>query len=657
MANPLIYGGTQPNVATAPQAGVNSQSPFVPRSKNTFYMPQQRLQTERYSDIMPFFVMDCVPNDDVRFKENIDLRAYTFASPMMSQVTKHQAYIAVPKSVIYPRLWSKMFVNPKKGDDVIFENVKCAINPKQLQTYLSNVINDIINLGQTFSYKDLACYILALFCVLDSYASSYSLFPYLETPLSAPFLPDGTNFSLDVSALGICKIIASDTDDVDGRLYTYTIDLSIPRNIDHLLQFFSSINPDDVRNISFSGVSGKTPQDLVNFFSDHFSNITIPNSSVDKLINIERVIAYQMACSQFFTSDDVDHIFTAELYYQNLNGIVDALLGEFPTFTYNSMVLQYEPYSAQVINNVIADSSFFRGLYYLMALFRPAKSLQYGDYFNAAKLQPLAIGDYSAPVVSSSIGAVDMTRALLTTKYLNVVNSVRNTIKSYSAAVYGVIPDDAPIEPKFIAHTQHIISQTIVENTADNQGNLNTNLSLHSSEEVFDSHFNQDTIILGLSWYDALSAYVQPLSPFAYKIDRFDDFQPMLQNIGDQPLYLSYLGAGAYGSFEYDSSTVFGYLQNDAEYKQTISMALGGFVVDNTLQSWAFIRNFVNDEISFSSTTCINAQFIRSSYIDFDKFFKALTGTAATYFHFICSYVNEVTAARPMEYISGILTR
>ena len=133
MANPLVYGGSQPNKATAPAAAVNSLAPAVARQKNTFYMPQQVLQTERFADIMPFFVMDCVPNDDVSFKSNVDQRPQsTFASPLMSQFRKHRGYIAVPKSVIFPRLWSKIFVNPKKGDDVDFDNVQAAFNPRTL---------------------------------------------------------------------------------------------------------------------------------------------------------------------------------------------------------------------------------------------------------------------------------------------------------------------------------------------------------------------------------------------------------------------------------------------------------------------------------------------------------------------------------------------
>lgn len=685
MANPLLYGGSQPNAATNPTAGVNSTSPAVARQKNTFMMPQQVLQTERFSDIMPFFVMDCVPNDDVRLKVDTDLRAATFASPIMSQITKHRAYVAVPKSVIFPRLWSKMFVNPKKGDDVTFENVQAAVNFYNVQQRLLYLFQ---NTNAAYDYFKLMRLVWELW-------SPYGLLPYLGlnvfpaksgyqtfvTLVESQFRGT-TQFGENGKLMFRITGARGDTNVIERWFSIANANGWIGHGIDSAFQFFDQLSSLDVSaQIYLQSATGtatliKDVSTISDFIGGFARAMTIlsTNLPTNRLVNIQRLVAYQMACSQFFTSDDVDDVYTSDLWYQNLNGLVNSLANSrssgFFSFTYNGIDVMYEPYSYYTVSEVLSSIDGPSHSYcvdYFLALFTPQSSLRYGDYFNAARLTPLAVGDVTAPVETSSVNAVDITRSILSARYLNVVNCVRNTIRGYAAAVWGVIPDDVPIEPKFVSHSSDVLVGTIVANTSgdqesgqNQQGTLNTNISLHSSHNEFSSHFNQDTILIGLTWYDALIAYPAPTEPFAFKIDRFDDFQPMLQNIGDQPIDMCCLlssSEGYDGNFE--DGTIFGYLQNDAEYKQSISRALGGYI-DGSLPTWAYVRQF--QEWMFGSgegylpgSTMLSSYFIRSNYGEFDVFFKSLTGVGSSYFHFEVSYVNEILASRPMEYVSGIL--
>ena len=180
MANPLSYGGSQPNRATAPVAAVNSLAPVTPHQKNTFFMPEQVLQTEKWADINPFMVFNTTLNDDIRFTSNVDQRPQsTFVSPVMSSFRKHRAYIAVPKSVIYQRLWHQIFVDPKKGDDVVFENCRACFFPKRLISALvANLTPSTVADGGTTIIKTL--YLLNLIYGSDS------LLSYLGLPVAAP---------------------------------------------------------------------------------------------------------------------------------------------------------------------------------------------------------------------------------------------------------------------------------------------------------------------------------------------------------------------------------------------------------------------------------------------------------------------------------------
>ena len=651
MANPLVYGGSQPNKATAPAAAVNSLAPAVARQKNTFYMPQQVLQTERFADIMPFFVMDCVPNDDVSFKSNVDQRPQsTFASPLMSQFRKHRGYIAVPKSVIFPRLWSKIFVNPKKGDDVDFDNVQAAFNPRTLLQAFQNFWQNSF-LKTTPDDEGDSSYFLQSLYVASQIFSPYSVLSYLELgcyPVAMSVSGYSSPVNFDFLLLQALKALCSGTGEDNGVNITLSFTNGVIRrffcrsDIDFRAVFDLMKSP----NISWPGCSitdsGLNPismypavQQLKSFTSGNV---------VNRLINIQRVIAYQMSIAQFFTSDDVDDIFTSELWYQNMNGLIDRLFSTsgFPSFSYNGISILYEPYSAYVINQLVFklntttsaslsnDTSLV--LSYFGNLFESARSLRYGDMFNASRMQPLAVGDVNAPVSGNNVSAVDMTRATLMQRFLNAVNSVRNTIRGYAAMLYGVQPDDVPIEPKFVAHSVVDLAGNLVANTADNQGNLETNLVLHDGRNEFDIHLNQDTILLGLSWYDCLATYPSPLSPFGLHIDRFDDFNPMLQNIGDVPVP-SVIFSSAYGVSTSGGENTFGYLQNDYEYKQSIGRALGGYVTGAlgsaaisdsnflfpTESSWGFIRNFLAVEGYQPESLTVNSDFIRQHNIEFDS--------------------------------------
>ena len=670
MANPLSYGGSQPNKATAPVAAVNTLAPAVNHQKNTFYMPEPVLQTEKWADINPFMVFNSTLNDDIRFTSNVDQRPQsTFVSPVMSSFRKHRAYVAIPKSVIYQRLWHQIFVDPKKGDDIIARNCRAALN-------LPSLIGKFCNLPSGSSLSEIANnWIIAQLYLLYLSLSPDSLFAYLGIPIGIPRNSDGKSLS-DVILAYLSEVAEGgyiSTNATGSNRYQL--------NAVGLRLLFDDIQggyfDDNFENLhiydSSQQIVTSAPQYQSNFYA--FFNLTGFTS-----FNIERVIAYQLACAQFFTSDDVDDVYTAQLYYQNLDGLVSSVFDstgdyQFYHFEWNGISLRYEPYSASVINlmsnklgveDSLGDMSAFQ---YFRLLFEKRNSLRYGDMFNAARLQPLAVGDVTVPVSSNTFSAVDNVKATLVARFLNAVNSVRNTIKGYAQMLYGVVPDDCPIEPKFIAHSVVDFSSTLTTNTADAQGSQNVQISLHDGRPEFDIHLNQETIILGLSYYDCLMPYDSPISPFAFKIDRLDDFNPMLQNIGDQPV----LGAMLYGNFNSLGSTpdtIFGYLQNDFEYKELFGRASGGYV-DGSLSSpdgsftspstWAMIRSPWRKSVSKSfnvpalDTGQINSSFIRNRSFEFDVFYKSLTGFGSSYYHFVCSYVNEFTPSRPMSFVSGLL--
>ena len=466
MANPLIYGGQQPNAATAPQAGVNTNSPAVLKNRNNFYEPYQYLNTERFADITPFLVQEVGFNEDFDYTRNTDLRAPTFASPIMSQLTKHAHYIAVPKSVIYPRLWELMTVIPKKGQDIDFSVCRAGLVSSSLSssfyTFLSK-LDAITELSTYDAERLLRCLVFVyvsaganslpalLGCPVfrSRVVQSNVVVPVLEALLAnfkAKFRSFGIRIQMNNGA-GKAFLLVS-----NGNI--------VAHGIDDLVDYCLRVDVDDINSVSLYNTIFARDTTSVKV-SDLFMGVIAPvyyrdSDSVDpapSFVNIENVVAYQLGCAQFFTSDDVDYVYTAHLWYQNFESLCYSVLQgtgkDLFFFAKDGIKFQSDPYCAgnlaqiiDVLKSAPIPSNAGRDvLDIFIELFAIRKSLRYGDMFNSARLRPLAVGDYSAPVVANAVSAVDMTNATLMQRLLNNVNAVRNTISSFIKMLYGITPD------------------------------------------------------------------------------------------------------------------------------------------------------------------------------------------------------------------------
>lgn len=679
MANPLVSGGTTPNSATQPGLGVNTLPVATLRQKTNFPISFGTLDTPLFGNITPKFSFECVPNDDIRCRRRSNLDTYSLKSPVKSKIMRHHAYMAVPKQSIMFNTYSKIFVNPKKGDDIDFEDVRALINPKLYgNAILAGLRASDINSSSTT--MDMGYY-LSLFALLCDCWSSCNISSRLGRPWTIvpdSFLVSGSSdvdYSVEVPDIAgdlLSSAIENLPDDpvtiggnimsAAGTSFKFVLGKTSSANgvqsfrsfIDFMLKnagdvFFSVTNTvlypivQACRNavIAVFSASGTAPQ----YYS--YDLLSRP-------INIEPVVAYQLACSQFMTNDDIDDVFSSELYRQNMESIENLSQDDSPVidyFVWNGIRIYYDWCSSMWLSRMIQLlSSFkFHSIIFFCNLFALRESLRFGDMFNTARTQPLAVGDVGAPVVSESVSAVDTTISILRQRYLNLVNSAPNTIRGYSLAVFGVAPDEYPSEPRFISHVQYQLNDDITVNSAGtvggtetttaNQGTQTSILRGNNSSFEFQSHFNDFSIIIGVEWYSVQTHYIGVRSPFAFHVDRFDDFIPQMQNIGDVEVD---------GQILSGSATSFGYQSNNYEYKQELSRAFGGFAV-GALPSWAFTRGFTN------ISSVLSPYFIRHHPGEFDRFYASLTGYGDSYFHFICSDWYDINASRPMEYISNIL--
>ncbi len=277
-----------------------------------------------------------------------------------------------------------------------------------------------------------------------------------------------------------------------------------------------------------------------------------------------------------------------------------------------------------------------------MNTFAYRRSLRYGDYFLSSRPLPLAVGDVSVPVVGNNVSVIDINKNLHIQRFLNAVNRVGSTIAEYAKGIFGYTPTEDDARPRFISSEVNFIGSDEVDNTADNQGEVNTNLIATQSNYMFDVDMFDESVILGLVSFECTSAYPSSVERDNFHKTRYDDFIPELQHIGDQAVYK------AERTGIPNIVNPFGYQVRYAEYKFKYNQMHGGFTTD-ALKNWAF-------PVVTDSSPILDEDSIRSTPAEFDRFYKSLTyGSMANYFHFQISFANNVTANRAMDYQPTLL--
>lgn len=411
-------------------------------------------------------------------------------------------------------------------------------------------------------------------------------------------------------------------------------------------------------------------------------------SQVGEQININRLIGYQLLCASFYTDDAVDYVYTAKLwhenmwslfrniYYNNLTGLRKAY------YMLNGIEMQYDVTSYAIVqdildslsslsslvwdsgtisgsgayaqfNNGIPDSMYEKIAFYYN-IFGFQRSLRYRDYFVGARTLPLAVGDVNVAVNSNLVNVVDVTKKIQMQRFLNQVNRVGRRVREYSAGIFGVAPKKDTDEVIFLSHVMFNVGAEETSNTGPQQLSMaqttTSKLRKNGSNFIFDSDFTEFGVVLGVTYFDVTRPLVDGLDRTLLHKDRFEMFNPFMQNIGDQPvdaLEIAPVSGGGY----------FGYKLRYSEYKQRTDRVAGGF--KDYLPGFAFPTDINDLANPFSSTPLnlkISPDFIRSKPHEFDKFFNVLsTFSPAGYFHFIIRHDNEVTASRPMESAPSIL--
>lgn len=649
-------------VGVSPANPINDPSFSSRQGSNTFDLSFQNLLTCRYGEITPFFYMSGLGRDRLELRSSHELRTYTLGAPLMSGLRMRKSTFSVSKKAMMPNTFNYLFVNPVKGDDVP-DDAYCFLDMVSLIKKLciaaadnysaySNCLGKQDTFNETAFNKAIKCFVL-----LQNIASSGSVLDNLGISLS-PVFERITTFNIDSISDSFVNHLSTKLEENNLTIsINYTLfDPSSGETSDsvfsadsdkslifELLQLVAQ-HPDCTIHVSDTAAN----VDLLKPVSDMFmfGAHTTLDSKLE--INLFKIISYQMICSQFYSNDHVDNIYNSDLWLSNMTSLCYSSVSTgIQTFSYNGINVVYDTFSNHYLNLVTAsldnytNDKFNYPLYFFFNLFSFRRSLRYGDYFLSSRPMPLAVGDVTVPVVGQGVNIIDINKNLHIQRFLNAVNRVGSDVVNYAKGIFGYVPKEDDSRPRFISSEVVYVGSDEIDNTAENQGQVNVNMIAQQSNYMFDVELTDECIVLGLLSFECTGAYSSSIERDNFHKTRFDSFIPELQHIGDQPVYRTERTG-------VPSQLPFGYQVRYAEYKFKYNQQHGGFC-SVSLKNWAF-------PVNVDSSPILDEDSIRSTPMEFDRYYKSLTyGSLSNRFHFQISFANNVRANRAMDYQPNLL--
>lgn len=654
--------------------------PFAPKHHSSLNISNRFRTGLRFGQLGVCECIDSVPKDDVPLRSAHSVRSYTLGSQLMSDVYLKKDWFQVPRRAILPENFDKVYVNPPLGDDVA-QDVGTSVSG------FSFIIAGLLDPQFNFfsSASDYNVQFFKWLTAIQYFYSYGSLISALGYSMERQFVVDGDSLvhvpgsgsmNCDEFVDAVCQYLVSTTTTVfftaviDGVSYTvYLNPTTYGVNQISFRRFLELLHDDPSAFTAISIVSGDLSTLISGIVGDDLAYVSISPDSAP--FDLAFPAAYQMTCAHFYSNDSIDFVYSADIYRQVVGSIVLGNVQGFSDwdtqmfFNYNGIKTPYDVLSAHSFALFVDDGSHwdYAGdsdydwfLRLCSVLFAWRNSLRFMDYFTSAKSRPLSIGNVNVAVTGNNVNVIDVIEQTQRARFFNFANRSRRKLEGYLEDLFGVKPSHDWHNPLYLGHMEDVVYAVETENTGDAQLSYDplTGVSSGSPSSVtsqfksdggdrfaFEVDVKEPSILLGIAYFDIPRCYAHATKRAFFYEDRFDMFNPFMQTIGDQALFLREL-TDEIGSLAYDFP--FGYKVRHAELKENFDRCKGPFAT-GLLSGWTF-----SDENSArGSSSKIDPNFIRSSSTELDKFYLSLTHySLGNYFHFIVSFYNGVVAKRDM---------
>lgn len=669
---------------------VFTSTPYTNHGYNKFDLSHTVLDTMQYGELLPIPLIHTIPGDSHDITIPHVLESDTLGSPLFSGLSLKKDIFHIPYRILMPHQWESFLTVPDVNVDI-----PSACKPLLNVVFLIDKLNRDFNISGTPSTTNSSNFhTLAQRLALLNWFGPHGIFPHMGYNLDEPNLmllyknaetalnTAMGNFPVSAYVLSMFGVGAS----ADAVLQKF--DNSSTKCTAYCFRYFPKIYIDWCEKHDYSDTLandseiGITIPSGFNYatFSKLFINLKLTQgktttslsdptynangSNKEYFINILPFVAYKAITTHFYTNDSVDSVFSFQHYMNNMDVFADYFLPNHQIPTDSGPNLVPDTFSEFCLRWVLKGlPSQYKVLEFFFNIFDYDCSLKFGDYFTTSNVKPLAgldsDSDIQIPVTSGRVNVYDVRHALSMQKFLNMVNRLGSRLIDYSKGIFGVVPSDAPkMFPEFVLRVGSTIDTDGVTSTGDVES-LGDRVAIAKSSES-NTHFNYRSdefgILMLIYHIDANTAYSTGIDKHLLHLDRYDLFNPYLENLGDQEIKTRELiNLPLTEKSTYDST--FGYQMRYAEYKHANNRFLSNF--RDGYRSWVvgYGSQFGNSPYDIRSVSkTLNPDFVHTTEFDIDNIFKANTGLSPLHrSQFKIKFPISISSSRKINYHSSIV--
>lgn len=390
-------------------------------------------------------------------------------------------------------------------------------------------------------------------------------------------------------------------------------------------------------------------------------------------VNLGPLFGLKLIESEFFTSDAVDDIFSADRLRQTTLLGCQKYLTRAPfsakvSYIYENASVFYDWSSGNYWNTFFAkipsaivsanalDPNLISFVPYFCLLTFPIFSLKFGDMYVGSRLNPLAVGpgDSVSLTPDGNVDTMAMHRGLLYLRLRQAMNRVGAKFRDQWRELFGIAPSSDPRTPKYLGFDRNLMGKDLVVSVADTQ-NLVTNggselgryastMSIEPNQsKLHDFLCDDQCYFYTLNYTSVKSVYPNATDPTFFKFDKLDYFNPMLQNFGDQSIRTRQFDSLMEGGNEL---SVFAYSPIYTEYRESVNQMSGAFGVDKHLSSWLHIPSLLDGR--GLPAEHLDSHFLRIMPSSFNAMYRQTTTYGAYGYHFLWASDNIIDSWSPV---------
>ena len=264
------------------------------------------------------------------------------------------------------------------------------------------------------------------------------------------------------------------------------------------------------------------------------------------------------------------------------------------------------------------------------------------DIFGSSSGYPVEV---TLTGTTESVSINELRKATALQRWLELMARAGSRYREQIFAIFGErIPDYTVQVPQYLGggKTPIMISEVLSTyqsaSTDRPQGDMSGHALGLGDNIGFKQSFDEHGIIIGVARVIPKASYVQGLSKFWQKFDKFDHYFPQFANLGEQEVYNKELYCKG------DKTTddqIFGYQQRYAEYKYANNRVAGDF--RDNLSYWEMSRRFSDHPV-------LNQSFIECDESEVSRVFAI---TDANEDKVWMNLYHSVDALRPIPYHSN----